>query len=218
MSKWLYVSCSHGRTQVSDIGHEGGTRVSKGASSVHSSQLPPGPWFAGCAVGHKLDFPNDSAHDQEPHSTDDSRSGVGSGLECGRRLHRRAPTDPRPKGQGGKGASPLLHRLGGWRLPITAERCEADWITTHYPTGWSTWDGPGRRKPDMRPGRAGWCRSPPRAVRTGKRSRWAVKNLNARLAWRNGDHGGRANGDGGLRDVDATRVARHVSCREDDQH
>jgi len=64
---------------------------------------------------------NDSAHDQEPHSTDDSRSGVGSGLECGRRLHRR----PRPKGQGGKGASPLLHRLGGWRLPISRDNGRA---------------------------------------------------------------------------------------------
>ena len=45
MSKLLYVSCSHGRTQVSDIGHEGGTRVSKGASSVHSflsCHLDPG--------------------------------------------------------------------------------------------------------------------------------------------------------------------------------
>ena len=202
MSKLLYVSCSHGRTQVSDIGHEGGTRVSKGASSVHSSQLPPGPWFAGHTVGHKLDFPNDSAHDQEPHSTDDSRSGVGSGLECGRRLHRRAPTDPRPKGQGGKGASPLLHRLGGWRLPITAERCEADWITTHYPTGWSTWDGPGRRKPDMRPGRAGWCRSPPRAVRTGKRSHGDGRSTSTHAS-----HGGTATADG-----------RRATCREDDQH
>jgi hypothetical protein len=37
------------------------------------------------------------------------------------------------------------------------------------------------------------------------------RNLNASviLAWRNGD-GGRANGDGGLRDVDATRDMYHV--------
>lgn len=192
--------------------------------------MPPGPWFAGRAVGHKLDFPNDSAHDQEPHSTDDSRSGVGSGLECGRRLHRRAPTDPRPKGQGGKGASPLLHRLGGWRLPITAERCEADWITTHYPTGWSTWDGPGRRKPDMRPGRAGWCRSPPRAVRTGlSSSRFGLfggsmlqakpraaqpqRIRHPRMAERR-----RRTGKWGWRTQRCRRDARHVSCREDDQH
>ena len=80
----------------------------------------------------------------------------------------------RAKAQGGKGAPRLSCTAwvaGGCRYPaITAERCEADWITTHYPTGWSTWDGPGRWKPDMRPGRAGWCRSPPRAVRTGERS------------------------------------------------
>ena len=39
----------------------------------------------------------------------------------------------------------------------------------------------------------------------GRAKPWAV-NLNARLAWRNGD-GGRANGDdGGLSDVDATRI------------
>ena len=35
--------------------------------------------------------------------------------------------DPRPKGQGGKGASPLLHRLGGWtwRLPISRDNGRA---------------------------------------------------------------------------------------------
>jgi hypothetical protein len=77
----------------------------------------------------------------------------------------------RAKGGRGPRLSCTAWVAGGCRYPaITAERCEADWITTHYPTGWSTWDGPGRRKPDMRPGRAGWCRSPPRAVRTGERS------------------------------------------------
>ena len=69
MSKLLYVSCSHGRTQVSSIGHEGGDegRVSiiareQQARSV-SCRLDPG------YRSHKLDFPNDSAHAQEPHST-----------------------------------------------------------------------------------------------------------------------------------------------------
>lgn len=129
----------------------GGTRVSKGASSVAAWTLVTGHInLTSLMIVHTLRSLTRLALG--------SKKRTGS-LECGRRLHRRAPTDPRPKGQGGR--RPRLSCTAWVAADSGRERREADWITTHYARPMAREGG---SRTCERPGRAGWCRSPPRAV------------------------------------------------------